>query len=182
MPSADSESPTKPVEDSASRVDDDIAVGFDLAFQRRWWRFEFAVWTVFTTLVVLAMFGCFGRGHFAKARTAAHDGSLDVQYDRIERFGSPSVVTVTFGPRAIHGGKAQLWVSESLMNALGNQRVVPQPVESILGDGGTLYTFAATKPPATAEFALQPRAVGGANLQLRVPDSETVNARIFVMP
>ena len=87
------ESPSKPVTDSVSKVNNDLAVGSDLAFQRRWWTFEFCVWTLFTILVVLGAIGCFGRGPVAKKQYKASDGSLDIQYERITRFGTPSLIT-----------------------------------------------------------------------------------------
>ena len=44
---------TKPVEDSVAKVDDDIAVGSDLEFQRAWWKFEKIAW-FFLSLILLA--------------------------------------------------------------------------------------------------------------------------------
>jgi hypothetical protein len=176
------QSPTKPVEDSVRKINDELAVGSDLEFQRRWWRFEAITWTAFTALVILAALGFFGRGHFANARLKAPDGSMDVQYERIERYGTPSVVRIEFGPSAIHDGKVRLWAGETLVKPLGNQRVIPQPATSEVGDGGILYTFPVTSLPAFAEFALEPESAGSAALKLRVPGAATVTAHIFVMP
>lgn len=72
---------------------------------------------------------------------------MDISYERIERFSTPSILTVKLGQNAIHDGKVQLWVSESLVKDLGNQRIVPQPLMSTIGQGGILYTFPATVPP-----------------------------------
>lgn len=43
---------SEPIEDSVSKVDDAIAVGEDLNFQRRWWRFERAIWVAFALILV----------------------------------------------------------------------------------------------------------------------------------
>ena len=91
------ESPTRPVEDTLSKVNNEIAVGSDLAFQRRWWRFEFVAWTLFTTVVILASMGWFGRGHFAKKHVRAADGSVQstvLQPDRT-RLDLPTFDTAT---------------------------------------------------------------------------------------
>jgi hypothetical protein len=174
--------PTKPVEDSVAKVNDELAVGSDLDFQHRWWRFERAVWVLFTLLVIADLLGCFGRGFLAKSRMRAADGSLDVQYERVERFSTPSILRAKFGPDAIHEGKVQLWVSSSLVKNLGNQRVIPQPAESVLDNNGILYTFA-TKPRSdTVAFALEPTSPGLYDLEVRVPGHEQVKARIFVVP
>ncbi len=172
---------TKPVVDSISKVDD-IAVGSDLEFQRKWWRFTNVMWIVFAAIVIADLLGCFGRGPLANARLRTNDGSMELKYERIERFSTPSILHIQFGPNAIHDGKIQLWVGESFIKSLGNQRVVPQPAASVIGQDGILYTFAATTIPAGVEFALEPTAPGIYNLSMRVPGSEQLNARIFVMP
>jgi hypothetical protein len=173
---------TKPVEDTVPKVNNEIAVGSDLDFQRKWWRFEFGLWIFFTVLIIMDLLGCFGRGYLAKARVQTDDGSMNVRYERVERFGTPSLLTINFGQSAIHDGKLQLWVSESLVKELGAQRVVPQPAASVIGEGGILYTFPATTYPASAEFALQPTKAGIADLTLRIPDQQQVKMKIVVMP
>ncbi|MBV8829051.1 MAG: hypothetical protein JO108_07440 [Acidobacteriaceae bacterium] len=173
---------TKPVEDTVGKVNDELAIGADLDFQRKWWRFEFGLWIFFTILIVLDLLGFFGRGYMAKAHRQTSDNSMNIGYDRVERFGTPSVLTVHFGQSVIQNGQVQLWVSEDLVKALGAQRVVPQPSESILGQGGILYKFPATAIPASAEFALQPSHAGLANLRLHVPGHDEASLKILVMP
>ncbi len=177
------ESPTRPVEeDSVSKVNNDIAVGSDLEFQRRWWHFEIAIWTVFTLFVILGLLGFFGRGHFAKGETAAKDGTIDVKYEKIERFGTPSLITVQFGPNATREGKVKLWAGKTLFKDLGAQRIAPQPLESVIGEDGFTYTFPAEGKPESVQLALQPTSAGRSEIQLRVPGSETVTAKVLVLP
>lgn len=87
---------TSPVEDSVPRVGD-VAVGEDLDFQRRWWRFERVVWTVFVIVLVCDLLGLFGRGWLAKAKRATPDHTLTLDYERVERASTPSVMTLHFG-------------------------------------------------------------------------------------
>ena len=103
---------TSPVENSVARVNDEVAVGEDLEFQRKWWRFENAAWMVFTLIIVLDLSGLFGRGPLAKAQRHAADGTIDVKYERIERTGSPSIMTIQFGPSAIKDGRIQLYIRQ----------------------------------------------------------------------
>lgn len=172
---------TKPVEDSVSKVGD-LAVGSDLDFQRKWWRFSNGVWIVFSCLIVADLLGCFGRGPLANASTSSADGSMAVKYERVERFSTPSILRIEFSPSAIHEGKVQLWASDSLVKPLGNQRIIPQPLTSVLEHGGISYTFQATSTPASVEFALQPATPGIYDLQLKVPGSPVLPIRIYVMP
>lgn len=171
-----------PVEDTVPKVNGEVAVGEDPEFQRRWWKFESAVFIVFTILVILDLSGVFGRGPLAKAHKATPDGVMDVTYERIERTGTPSVLKVEFGRSAIQAGSIQLWADEDLVTKLGNKQIAPQPAQSVIGDGGIHYTFSATSQPATAVFSLQPSAPGLYHLTLRVSGTSELHFKILVMP
>ncbi len=173
---------TEPVQDSVPQLNNELAVGENLEFQRKWWRFENAIWCFFALIVLLDVAGAFGRGPLANARKQSGDGMMDVQYERVERFNTPSVMTIHFSPSAIHDGKIQLWASENLVKDLGAARVIPQPVKSQVGNGGVLYDFDASKSPATVQFALEPPKAGLKRLVLRAAGSSNVDLDIFVMP
>ena len=174
--------PTTSVTQSAPRVNNEIEVGEDLEFQRKWWRFENFAWILFTLIIVLDVAGLFGRGPIARAERRTADGTIDLKYERIERTDSPSILTIDFGPSAIHDGKIKLYVSESLVRGLGTQRVVPAPLETMIGDGGLTYTFSASKPPATVDLALQPSGPGIYHFTIGVVNDEPVQAKVFVVP
>ena len=171
-----------PVSDTVPKVNNELAVGEDVEFQRKWWKFERAVWVVFTFIVLLDVAGVFGRGPVAKTSRTTTDGSMKVSYERIERTGTPSVITVRFNDGAIRDHQIQLWASESLVTELGNKQIAPQPQASVLGDNGISYTFPATNNPATAVFSLQPSAPGFYHLTLRNSDSSQLRLAILVMP
>jgi hypothetical protein len=173
---------TIPVGDTVSKIDNELAVGEDLQFQRKWWRFERFIWILFAGVIVLDLLGAFGRGWLAKDHLHAADGSLDVQYERIERTGTPSIMTIRFGPSAIQNGKAVLYVSESVVRELGAQRVIPEPSSSMVGNKGVTYTFAASRQPASAEFALQPASPGVFHFTVQSPGSQPLTARVIVAP
>jgi hypothetical protein len=107
---------------------------------------------------------------------------MQVEYERFERFGTPSVLTVRINPRSIRNGQVQLWVSEDLVKPLGNQRVVPQPEKSDLGNGGITYTFPSSESFASVEFQTQPSAIGKSELKMRIPGSAELNLNVYVMP
>lgn len=52
---------TRSIEDSLPRDRNELSVGENLDFQRRWWRFEHVVWVVYTLIVALDIAGVFGR-------------------------------------------------------------------------------------------------------------------------
>ncbi len=175
---------TSPVQDSVPKISNELAVGEDLVFQRKWWRFERIVWLTFAVLVLLDVAGLFGRGPLAKEHMATPDKAMDVNYERIERFRTPSIVTIQFSPQTVRDGKIELWVNDGLIKQLGNQRVVPQPAQSALDSGGIRYTFAATQQPNSAAFALEPSAPGLYEFTLRLPQmpGDELHAKVLVMP
>jgi hypothetical protein len=173
---------TKPVEDSVSRVNDEIAVGEDLAFQRKWWRFESAAWVVFTLIIIFDLAGLFGRGPLANAERRSPDATIDVKYERIERMGTPSMLTIQLAQGTIHDRQVKLYVSQSLVKELGTQRIIPQPGDTSVGDAGLTYTFSASAPPATIEMALQPPGPGLYAFTVGVVGGSPVRARVFVFP
>jgi len=173
---------TKPVGDSVPKVNNELAVGDDLKFQQRWWRFERVVWIFFLLIVIADLLGCFGRGYFANANTQTADGMTTIHYQRIERFSTPSILSLQFGPGNVHDGKIRLWVSDTLLKQLGNQRVIPQPLSSELESSGITYTFASSAQAGLIEFALEPATFGIFPLTLRVNDAAATTLKIYVMP
>jgi hypothetical protein len=173
---------TEPLKDSLQKVNDELAVGADLDFQRRWWRFEHIIWPILTAIMIADLLGCFGRGWLANAHRQTKDGVIEVHYERIERYATPSTVSIRFGPAATNNGKVQLWASSTLVKPLGAVRVIPQPTASILDGGGILYTFPVTTTPASVEFELKPTTAGMTRLGLSVPGFTGLSVQIFVMP
>jgi hypothetical protein len=176
------ESFTQPVEESVSKVNNEVEVGEDLDFQRKWWRFENVVWVIFSRIILLDVCGVFGRGPVAKAERRAADGTIDVKYERIERTESPSILTIRFGQSAIVEGKIKLYVSESLVQGLGTQRIIPAPLASEVGNGGLTYTFLASRAPASVALALEPSGPGMYEFTIGVVGAEPVHAKVFVVP
>jgi hypothetical protein len=75
-----------------------------------------------------------------------------------------------------------MWASETLIKSLGNQRVVPQPASSVIGQGGIVYTFPATTNPTSVEFSMEPSSPGIYPLALHIPGSEGLTVSIIVLP
>jgi hypothetical protein len=171
-----------PVKDSVAKVNDEIQVGENLDFQRKWWRFENVVWIFFSLIIVLDLAGLFGRGPIARAERHSPDGTINIKYERIERTDSPSILSIEFGPSAIQDGKINLYVSESLVKGLGTERVVPNPLVTAIGNGGLTYTFAASKVPASVDLALEPSGPGLYDFTIGVVGATPIHAQVFVVP
>ncbi|MBB6144545.1 hypothetical protein HNQ77_002497 [Silvibacterium bohemicum] len=172
----------KAVEDTVPKVNNEIAVGEDVEFQRKWWKFEKLVWAAFICFVLLDLAGVFGRGPLSKAHLATADGTVNVSYERVQRTGTPSTLKVEFRDRAIRNKQIRLWAGEDLVSKLGNKQIAPQPATSAVGDGGLHYTFPATTEPAEIVFSLQPPSPGLYDLSLGVDDFPAFHFKILVMP
>jgi len=114
---------------------------------------------------------------------------MQLQYERIERFSTPSILSIHFGENAVRDNAIKLWVSDSIVKALGNQRIIPSPATSMTIDGGLLYTFPSGAHPSSVEFALQPAHPGLSHFTIRlVPGNDpqhpmdSITTGIFVMP
>ena len=164
------------------RVDGAIAVGEDLAFQERWWSFERIAWTFFALVLLADVLGVFGAGWFAHTKLQQPRSGMLIKYDRVLRTGTPSSIAIQFGQDAVHDGKVQLSVSDSVVKALGAQRVIPQPETSAIIAGGMLYTFPAGVAPGEVDFELQPSAPTIQHFRLQVVGRPAVEARVLVMP
>ena len=168
--------------DEVPKVDNAVAIGEDLGFQERWWKFERLIWIFFALVLLADVLGLFGRGWLAKAKMQRPGTGLSVDYERIERASTPSIMKVRFLPEDIQNGAVQLYVSESVVKELGAQRVVPQPEHSALADNGILYTFAATGGTMEIQIALESSFPGVHDFSLQVPGRSSASARVLVMP
>ncbi|MFP5236307.1 MAG: hypothetical protein ACLGSD_10420 [Acidobacteriota bacterium] len=170
------------VHDSVPQIHDEIAVGEDIDFQRKWWRFEKIIWPILLLIVLADVLGAFGRGWLAKAHAATPDHALTLDYERVARAGTPSIMTFKFGPAAIQNHRIVLFVSDSIVKPLGAQRISPEPALSIIGKDGITYIFASSESPASAQIELQPSFPGPHKFRVQVQGSDSINGSIFVMP
>jgi hypothetical protein len=172
---------TSDVEESVPKVEE-IAVGENLEFQRRWWRFERGLWIVFLFLLIADVLGLFGRGWLAKAQRTDAGHTLSLDYERVERASTPSIMTFHFMPSAIRNGRVQLFISEDIVRPLGAQRISPQPEKSTIGEGGVDYVFPATAIPATVEIQLEPSFPGLHHFRVQVAGGQPIEGSITVVP
>jgi hypothetical protein len=173
---------TAPVEDSVPKIADKVAVGEDLEFQRKWWRFERIIWSFFALMIVCDLLGVFGRGWLAKAERATPDQALILHYDRVERTSTPSMMTLHFGPAAIQNGRVQVFISDSIVKGLGAERVSPEPVVSATGDDGITYQFAATQAPADVQISLEPAKPGRQQFRVQLQGEPPLAGSVVVVP
>jgi hypothetical protein len=89
---------------------------------------------------------------------------------------------IDFQPGAAQAGVYKLYVSASVIQELGNQRIAPEPQVSAVGDGGYVYTFPALGQPASVSLSLEPASPGIYHFTLRVPGGQSLERTIVVVP
>jgi hypothetical protein len=179
---AESVSDDTPVKDSVARVNQEVAVGEDLEFQRAWWRFERGIWIFFVLIIIADLAGAFGRGPLAHASMRAPGDSMNVQYERVERTGTPSMMTVTLGAGAVHDGVARLFISDSVVSGLGAQRIVPQPSSTVIGKDGLTYSFPMSSFGGVIRLELQPSSAGHYTFSTGTPGLPPLTGNVIVVP
>jgi hypothetical protein len=168
--------------DPVPRVNNEIAVGEDLPFQQRWWSFQRKVAIAFVVTIALDLLGVFGRRPLAHAHATLSQGAAEVKYDRVERAGTPSILSIAFQQPAVRDGKVELWVDGALTKDLGTQRVIPQPATSALEEDGVRYVFPVVGLPGSIQFALQPAHPGVYALRMRIDYRPVETLHMVVMP
>ena len=171
-----------PVADSVPKIDNELAVGEDLDFQRRWWRFEKIIWGLFLLVIACDLAGLFGRGWLAKAEASTPDKTLRMEYERVQRANTPSTMTLHFGPAALRDGQVHVFISDTVVHDLGAQRVAPQPAVSSVGHGGIDYSFPATGGSAAVQIQLQPSTPGVYAFSVQPSGHAPITARTLVLP
>ncbi len=172
----------RPVGDTVPKVDNAVAVGEDLAFQRRWWRFENVVWALFALVLVADLAGLLGNGPLAHVHRGTPNHTLLLEYDRIERATTPNTMTVTPEPGSVKNGRLILFVSDSVVKELGAERIAPQPAVSAIGNGGFTYVFPAVGGDAHIQFGLRPTAIGVHTITVGIAGGEQITTRVLVLP
>jgi hypothetical protein len=152
----------------------------DLAFQQRQWRASQMLWLLLVATMIATVLGVFGNGVLSRARAGAAQGSLQVEYERIVRFGASVRLVVHADPRP--DGSVQFTIDRSLLDAFRVQDVTPQPSAAALVDGGVEYRFEAnTSAPSAIVFEMQPAARWSVQGWIRSPGG-AVRLRQFILP
>src|SRR5947209_496293 len=108
-------------------VDNGVETGFDPSFEDRWWRFMKGTRTAFALLMIVGVSGLFGRGPLSKT-SAYTDHGLQVEYERMIRFKTPSQVKVRFPAQA--NRPITLAISGTCYEKGRISRQVPEPEAS----------------------------------------------------
>jgi hypothetical protein len=153
----------------------------NLKFERRWMRFERAMWLLMTAMLIAACFGVFGRG--AYARTTAQSGPVELKYDRLLRSRSQSQLTVKLSESATQSGHVRLIVSGDLLGRARILEMHPEPSERAALDQAAALTFNVEPgKPATVTFIQQVQGFGRIQSHVGVDTGPDVVIDQIILP
>jgi hypothetical protein len=167
-----------------SRVGGEVEVGYDSAFEDKWWKFEMSSWVALIIFLAAALLGVLGRGLLSKAQVISSDGSFKVKYDRVVHFRTPAEITIEFGPAAVHNNSAQFWVGQTFFKQLKLQGILPAPLQQAPNGAGMLLDFpvSTNAPRQSVSLRLEPSSVGAFNSEVAAPGGNSVRFSTLVLP
>src|SRR3569833_3388571 len=129
-------------------IDDELEVGFDQTFERKWRRLELASHAIMALFVLAALLGLFGRGPLSHRTQMSANGRLSLDYEPLVRWGTSTQVTVHLStpdvrPATGEGAFQKIWVSvnNAVVEPLGLQLLIPQLYATNAIVGCTMYEF-----------------------------------------
>jgi hypothetical protein len=158
-----------------------IDTGYDYHFERNWGRFERGVWVLLLLILAAGLAGLFGRGPLNKVKAQLPDGT-SIQYERVVRFKSPSVVSLSI---PFVNGVSRVEVDRKSAEKLGIQQIMPQPTQDFGSEQLGPFEFRAPGPDvqkAFVQLSLQPSGIGPVTSSYRINNTTSVQLKQFILP
>lgn len=161
-----------------------LEVDEDLEFQKRDWTFERIGWGFLLVVLVAAMTGALGRGPLSQRRVEAPDGSVRVEYGRMERHGAPAALTVTARRRAPTDTSIWIWMNEDFLDGVAVDRLIPEPLTERSDARHTLLEFALPRGTDSTRVTIRftPDRIGPRVLELGILGTDGMRLGQFVYP
>lgn len=163
---------------------DDIELGCDLAFERRWWRIQRIGWVVLTLLLLGGVIGFFGHGPVSEATANPSGSKLQVHYDRLARRETPTLLQLRLEKAALASGEVRIRLNRALMDDMQLKQIIPQPLSAQpLADGARfIFRTDPTRDSAIIVFIESPTKPGFVESEVEIEGAAPVQFRQFVYP
>lgn len=169
--------------DTVSRTED-IEVGCDLDFERRWWRLQRIGWVIFVLLLIAGVLGLFGHGPWSKATANPPGSELRVCYDRLARRETPCILELHLEKAALTSTEVRIHLNRALVERMQLKEIVPVPVQAEpLADGARfLFRIDPSCDSAVIHFSENPTTPGIVDAEITVEGAQPVRFRQFIYP
>ncbi len=165
-------------------VDDEVQVGYDERFERRWRVTELCGRLVMLLVVAAGLVGLLGRGPYSHHTVRSKASGLAVDFEPVSRFGDQTMITLHLRPVSCADG-ATIRLNNTFIEPMGLLRIMPRPLSSTpLPDGIALRYALDPAHCAGTEIRLfaEPTGIGFVSLKLRLDDRPVLPVRLFVVP
>ncbi len=171
-----------PLEPGATRVNDELEVGYDESFEARFRLVERLGWLLLFVVVGAALLGLLGHGPFSHARTEVV-GGLSADYEPVARYDAPTQVTLHIASRS-PGDSVQIRLTSKMIEPMGLTMIQPQPVMMQTAGGDVLLTIAGDRmtPDNLVRLQLKPAVVGLVSLAAAIAGEPTLRWTQLVLP
>ncbi len=167
----------------ADRVNEELEVGYDDRFERRWRVAEQIGRCVMVLFVVAGLAGFLGRGPYSHQTAASIGTGMAVDFEPVTRSQAPTQVTFHLD-NLTSAPTIDVLVGTNIVEPMGLQRVEPQPLQTRLVKDGMVMTVAI--PPGTRDaklrLMLQPVSLGPNELITKLNDDAPQRWTQFVLP
>ena len=130
-----------------------------------------------------ALAGLMGRGPYSHDTVAPPGAGMAVDFEPVARAQTPTQITFHIRNET-DATEMRLFVSTTVVEPMGLERVIPQPLSSSPVQGGLQLTFLV--PPgardAHVRLVVQPSGIGPITLDARLEDRAPVSWTQTVMP
>lgn len=167
----------------ADRVNDELEVGYDLVFERRFHYVEIAGRVFLVLVVALALSGLLGRGPFSHESVRTPGGGPSVDYEPVARYDTPTQVTLHLHP-APGQSTTTVVIDSGFIEPMGLTALQPTPLASVAHRGGLALTFGVqpTQADTLVRLELKPSVVGPVSMSAAVDDARPLTWTQVVLP
>lgn len=161
-----------------------LQVKEDLHIQHRIWRMQRVGWVLLALFLLAGLLGLLGgAGMLNRGTVGTADGSVRVEYPRLDRYVAPTELSIRIEPSAFSGDSVELAVSRSWLDVFEMYGISPQPQQERVTGGDMQFRFAVTPgQPVDIAFFGRPHHVGPLPGSLQVGGGERLAFSTFVLP
>ena len=136
----------------------DLEIDQDMQTLERTWKMQRIGWAIMLLIVLLALFGGFGRGLLASATVGDDNGPLRMEYDRMTRHSSPTSLRIHLAGGAAPNGEARIRIGRDYLQGVKVDHITPEPESVEVDKDSVVYVFRVADPgqPTTIKFELEP--------------------------
>jgi len=157
--------------------DPKLRIDEDIPFQRKVWKFQRIVWGAMLLVVVAGFFGAFGGGGPLN-QTTVRTRTIIVDYERFPAKAAASQVRIVAKPSP----SPSLWLSNSYLEQMHLEKILPEPRSAENVDGGILFHFERAEGETVIQLTLRPLKAGSARTRFHVGEAGAVEIKQFVYP